>query len=110
MAFVITVACIDVKDRSCIDECPVDCIFEGLRMLYIQPEQCIDCAACVPVCPVDAIYRDEELPEELEHYIEVNAEFFGDAVTGLGATASAYRIGRLEIDHPLVASHVGPDS
>src|SRR4051794_3942201 len=51
MTFVIAEPCIDVKDRACVDECPVDCIYEGGRMLYIQPDECIDCAACEPVCP-----------------------------------------------------------
>ena len=41
----------DVKDKSCIEECPVDCIYEGGRMLYIQPDECVDCGACEPVCP-----------------------------------------------------------
>ncbi|MBF6278425.1 MULTISPECIES: ferredoxin [Nocardia] len=55
MAFVIGEPCVDVKDMTCIEECPVDCIYEGGRMLYIHPTECIDCAACEPVCPVDAI-------------------------------------------------------
>ncbi|MGH2696562.1 MAG: indolepyruvate ferredoxin oxidoreductase subunit alpha, partial [Actinomycetota bacterium] len=52
MTYVIAETCIDVKDRACVDECPVDCIYEGGRMLYIQPDECVDCAACEPVCPV----------------------------------------------------------
>ncbi|MDQ4008453.1 MAG: 4Fe-4S binding protein, partial [Actinomycetota bacterium] len=52
MTYVIMDGCIDVTDRSCIEECPVDCIYEGSRKLYIQPGECIDCGACEPVCPV----------------------------------------------------------
>ena len=31
MTYVIALPCVDVKDRACIDECPVDCIYEGER-------------------------------------------------------------------------------
>jgi len=55
MPYFIGDACIDVMDRSCIEECPVDCIYVGGRKLYIQAEECIDCGACLPVCPVEAI-------------------------------------------------------
>ena len=54
MTYVIAEPCVDVKDKSCIEECPVDCIYEGSRMLYIQPDECVDCGACEPVCPVEA--------------------------------------------------------
>jgi NAD-dependent dihydropyrimidine dehydrogenase PreA subunit len=55
MPYFIADDCVDVMDRSCIEECPVDCIYEGGRKLYIQPDECIDCGACLPVCPVEAI-------------------------------------------------------
>jgi NAD-dependent dihydropyrimidine dehydrogenase PreA subunit len=58
VTYVITEPCIDVKDKSCIEECPVDCIYEGDRMLYIHPDECVDCGACEPVCPVEAIFYD----------------------------------------------------
>ena len=48
MTYTICEPCIDVKDRACVDECPVDCIYEGGRMLYIQPDECVDCGACEP--------------------------------------------------------------
>jgi NAD-dependent dihydropyrimidine dehydrogenase PreA subunit len=51
MTYTIAEPCIDVKDKACVEECPVDCIYEGPRMLYIHPEECIDCGACEPVCP-----------------------------------------------------------
>jgi NAD-dependent dihydropyrimidine dehydrogenase PreA subunit len=65
MSYVITERCVDVMDRSCLDECPVECIYEGARMMYINPDECVDCGACEPVCPVDAIFFDEDLPSEL---------------------------------------------
>ena len=64
MAYVITEPCIGTKDAACVDVCPVDCIhprkdeatFEAAEMLYIHPDECIDCGACVPACPVEAIF------------------------------------------------------
>ncbi|MEX2598614.1 MAG: ferredoxin family protein, partial [Dehalococcoidia bacterium] len=56
MAYVITEPCIDVKDASCVDVCPVDCIYEGDKQYFIHPDECIDCAACEPTCPVAAIF------------------------------------------------------
>ena len=73
MTYIITETCIDEKDKSCVDVCPVDCIHEVDRMLVIDPDECIDCAACVPVCPVDAIFADYELPPEFEAFAGINA-------------------------------------
>jgi ferredoxin len=60
MTYVICEPCIGVKDRACVDECPVDCIYEGPDQLYIHPEECVDCDACLPACPVDAIFPGVE--------------------------------------------------
>ena len=87
MTYVIVEACIGVKDRACVDVCPVDCIhprkdepeFEQATMLYIHPEECIDCGACVPACPVEAIFALDETPKKWESFIAVNAEFFQNA-------------------------------
>ncbi|MFF3951412.1 ferredoxin [Streptomyces sp. NPDC001902] len=76
MAYVIAQPCVDVKDRACVAECPVDCIYEGGRTLYINPVECVDCRACEPVCPVEAIFREDDLPQEWARYREVNAEYF----------------------------------
>ena len=54
VTYVIAQPCVDLKDRACVDECPVDCIYEGKRMLYIHPDECVHCGACEPVCPVEA--------------------------------------------------------
>lgn len=81
MTFVITETCVDERDQSCVEVCPVDCIQfdEGTdRMLYIDPVECIDCGACEPVCPVDAIYVDSDVPDGLQHFLEINALWYSD--------------------------------
>ena len=62
MTYVIAQPCVDLKDRACVEECPVDCIYEGKRMLYIHPDECVDCGACEPVCPVEAIFYEDDTP------------------------------------------------
>lgn len=94
MTFVITESCVDIKDRACIDNCPVDCIYEGARMLYIRADECIDCGACEPVCPQEAIYYDRDLPAELSHFARINAEFFDQAPPD----------GSADRDHPEIAA------
>ena len=84
MAYIITEPCIGTKDAACVDVCPVDCIhprkdeqdFDSTTMLFIHPDECIDCGACVPACPVEAIYAQDEVPDKWKNYIEVNAEHF----------------------------------
>jgi NAD-dependent dihydropyrimidine dehydrogenase PreA subunit len=87
MTYVITEPCIDVKDASCVDVCPVDCIhptesedgFAEVRQLYINPDECIDCGACEPACPVTAIFEESAVPEQWRQYIKINADFFKNA-------------------------------
>ena len=62
MAYVICEPCVDIKDRACVEECPVDCIYEEGPQLYIHPTECVDCDACMPVCPVDAIFPQDDVP------------------------------------------------
>jgi len=76
MTYVIAEPCIGVKDRSCVDVCPVDCIYEGEDQPYIEPDEGIDCGACVPECPVTAIFTEEEGPPNWESYIAKNREVF----------------------------------
>lgn len=78
MTHIIAEPCVGVKDASCVEVCPVDCIHtkEGEDSYYINPDECIDCGACVPVCPVEAIFAEEDLPEKWEKYKESNAKFF----------------------------------
>jgi ferredoxin len=73
MPYVVAEPCINCKHTDCVEVCPVDCFYEGPNFLAIHPDECIDCNACVPVCPVEAIYADDEIPEEWEHYVEWNA-------------------------------------
>jgi NAD-dependent dihydropyrimidine dehydrogenase PreA subunit len=88
-----------VKDKACIDECPVDCIYEGDRMLYIQPDECVDCGACEPVCPVEAIYYEDDIPSEWSDYYSVNVDFFSE----VGSPGGAAKVGPIAGDHPIVA-------
>ena len=53
-----------MKDKSCVEACPVDCIYEIDDQLVINPEECIDCGACVDPCPVNAISHEDELPDK----------------------------------------------
>ncbi|MGW6845880.1 ferredoxin [Streptomyces sp. NPDC054958] len=100
MTFVIALPCVDVKDKACLDDCPVDCIYEGERMLYIHPDECIDCGACEPVCPVEAIYFEDDTPEPWRPFNAANAEFFTD----LGSPRGSAKLGLIEKDHPMVAA------
>ncbi len=99
VAYVITLPCVDTKDRACVDECPVDCIYEGDRTLYIHPDECVDCGACEPACPVEAIYYEDDVPEEWSVFTAVNAEFFSE----LGSPGGAQSLGPTGTDHPYVA-------
>ncbi len=85
MAYIICEPCVNTKDTACVDVCPVDCIhptkdeaeFEKEDMLYIDPDECIDCGACEPACPVTAIFAEEDVPEEWQEYIEKNYDYYG---------------------------------
>ena len=108
MTYVIASACIDVKDGACQDVCPVESIYEGGRMMYIQPAECIDCGLCLSVCPVDAIYAEDDLPENERPFADANAEFFGPALTGWGSPGGADALHVSALDHPLVAARSKP--
>jgi ferredoxin len=98
MTYIITGECIDIKDKSCIEECPVDCIYEGASMLYINPDECVDCGACEPVCPSSAIYYHEDLPEPRKIFIEINKDFFKEIGNPGGSKHSNFK----HMDHPLI--------
>ncbi|MFW5682464.1 MAG: 4Fe-4S dicluster domain-containing protein [Phycisphaeraceae bacterium] len=86
MPHIIAEPCIGTKDTSCVAVCPVDCIhptsdepeFEDSKMLYIDPDTCIDCGLCVDECPVQAIFPEEDLPDEWSEYIQLNADYFAE--------------------------------
>src|SRR5215210_3708238 len=76
MTYVITEPCIGTKDQSCVEVCPVDCIYDAGDHFMINPEECIDCGACEPECPVEAIYPEDEVPDDMESYTTKAANYF----------------------------------
>ena len=94
MTYVIALPCVDLKDKACIEECPVDCIYEGDRMLYIHPDECVDCGACEPVCPTEAIFYEDDVPAEFEVYKAANNDFFAT----LGSPGGASKVGATSND------------
>ena len=78
MPFIVTESCIKCKYTDCVEVCPVDCFHEGPNMLVIDPDECIDCTLCEPECPVEAIMSDEDVAENMQHFIELNAELSRD--------------------------------
>lgn len=104
MAYVINDACIDEMDGSCVDSCPVDCIYEGLAKRYINPSECIECGACLPECPVNAITTRKDSDPT---WAQDNADFFALPLPGrtepLGDPGGAYDTGPVGVDTPLVA-------
>ena len=81
MPYVITEPCIDVMDASCVSVCPVDCIHTapGERQFFIDPDGCIDCAACESACPVTAIFHEDDVPSSSATFVERAREFFSGA-------------------------------
>ena len=109
MPYVIGAPCIDVMDKSCVEECPVDCIYEGDRKMYINPALCIDCGACEPVCPVEAISQDRRVPDDQAEFVLDNARFFTEVLPGrdepIGIAVGGTVLGRVGVDTPLVAGY-----
>ena len=87
MTYVIAQPCVDIKDRACVDECPVDCIYEG---------------ACEPVCPTEAIFYEDDVPEEWADYTRANIDFF--ELKGLGSPGGARAAGVQDYDDPMIAA------
>ncbi len=97
MAYIIAEPCVGTCDTACVEVCPVDCIHPTKdewdeagydendlsgKMLYIDPEECIDCGACEPECPPEAIFEESEVPEEWTKYIKINYDYFGREYNG----------------------------
>jgi NAD-dependent dihydropyrimidine dehydrogenase PreA subunit len=81
MTYVISEACVDRMDQSCVSVCPVDCISSepGLdRKLYIDPDGCIECGSCATACPNDAIYPVGDLPARLADFAWIDAAWYRD--------------------------------
>lgn len=109
MAYAIGAACIDVKDKTCMDVCPVECIYEGGRKLYINPIECIDCGVCVSTCPVEAIRSVDEFDDGDLEYAKDNATFFSVTLSGydtpLGNPGGVSRTGTIGVDTTLVSGY-----
>lgn len=77
MTYVITGNCEGCTFTDCVEVCPVDCFYDARetdKMLYIDPDQCIDCDACLPECPVEAIFAEDDVPEDQQKWTEINRE------------------------------------
>ena len=98
MTYVIAQPCVDLKDLACVEECPVDCIYEGKRMLYIHPDECVDCGVRAGVPSRGDLLRGHDTPEEWKEYYNANVDFFSD----LGSPGGAAKLGLIEKDHPLI--------
>ena len=109
VTYVIAEPCIDVLDRACVQERPVDCIYEGAGALYIHPDECVDCGACEPVCPVEAIFYQDDVPDRWTVFTDDNARFFTDPLPVLdrpvASPGAAGKIGRIGADTALVAGY-----
>ena len=99
MVYVIGSACVDVMDLTCIDACAMDCIYQGQRALYIQPNECVDCGVCEPVCPVKAITYVDDVEEEDEMYVDTARELFDK----IGSPGGAHAHGSVK-DHPAITA------
>jgi len=100
MTYVVTDACIDALDKACTEECPVDCLYWGDRMVYINPDECVDCGKCVAACPNGAIASEYKLTDSGEVFIEIAEQFFEQHPA---ASGGAEDVGRIGADHPTVA-------
>ncbi len=93
MAYVVTHLCLGCKDTACMTVCPVDCFYEVKEptddkpdILYINPDECIDCDACVPECPWEAIFAEADVPAVFQEDTGLNKlcmdqpDFFKKAV------------------------------
>jgi ferredoxin len=74
MTYVVTENCIKCKYTDCVEVCPVDCFHEGPNFLVIDPDECIDCTLCEPECPAEAIFAEDDVPEGMEEYLQINEE------------------------------------
>lgn len=111
MTFFIGPECIDKNDRDCVDVCPVDCIYEGERKLYIHPEECIDCGACETACPQLAIRRREDVDDpEILAWAEEEDKFFSEPLEEgrepVGSPGQAQAVGPIGLDTERVRSYV----
>ncbi|TQC43665.1 (4Fe-4S)-binding protein [Rhodococcus sp. WS4] len=109
MPYFIAEPCIDIMDKACTEVCPVDCIYEGSRKLYINPAECIDCGACKPACPVQAISETASVAENSATFVIDNARFFLEPLpnrdSAIGTPGGSMEFGTVGIDTELVAGY-----
>lgn len=74
MAYIVTENCDGCRFTDCVTACPVNCFYGDGKMLYINPDECVDCNACVPECPVQAIFADVDLPPDQAHWTQINID------------------------------------
>ena len=77
MTHIVIDSCQDCMYTDCVTVCPVDCFYgdrEKEGMIYIHPDECIDCGACIPECPVEAILPEDELPDDKQEWLAINAD------------------------------------
>ncbi len=74
MTHVVCEPCSGCKYTDCVVVCPVEAFREDEKVLYIAPDECIDCESCVPECPVEAIFAEDDVPDQWTSWIQVNAE------------------------------------
>jgi ferredoxin len=81
MTYVVTRLCQGCKDTACMTVCPVDCFYEVKApsserpdILYINPDECIDCDACVPECPWEAIFAEDDVPKTFHDDTALNKQ------------------------------------
>ena len=72
MTHVVTSACVGHKYQDCVAVCPGAAFWDAGTYLVIDPDECIDCAACVTECPVEAIFADTDVPDEEIEWIDRN--------------------------------------
>lgn len=112
MSYVITSPCVDVKDGACVEECTSDAIYEGLRKMYINPNECSECGACESACPIGAITSERRVPATEKDFVASELAFFLDVLPGrdepLGETpGGGSRLGVIHADTPFVAAYEG---
>lgn len=102
MPYVIGSGCIDELAGDCVDACPVDCIYEGARKRYINPQECIECGACLPACPVSAVTTGITADAV---WAEDNRRFFNEPLPGrpapIGSPGGAEGFGSAGVDTEL---------
>jgi NAD-dependent dihydropyrimidine dehydrogenase PreA subunit len=103
VTYAVADSCPDVKDRGCLEECTVDCVYEGPWAAYISPDERIDCGLWGHICPTDAIYFEADLPERCTAYAGADADFF-TVITTPGQPGGASTVGAQPVGHALIAA------